>query len=183
MFSTMLYVGIPLSRPGADLWLDNDVTIRIRITKPYRRFYSTPIDSTLLEATNINNFNPVYKFNTENIATQFDNPVKAESDLDRINVVPNPYYSYSGYERNYLDNRIKITNLPQRCEISIFNTNGTLVRQFSKDEAATYLDWDLKNFAGIPIASGVYIIHVKSDAGEKILKWFGVIRPPDLNVF
>ncbi len=182
MFSTMLYVGLPLSVDGEE-WLSNEAKLRIRITKPYKRFYSTPMDSAHSADNNINDFNPVYKFNTADIATQYDNPVKAESDLDKINVVPNPYYSYSGYERNYLDSRIKITNLPQQCTITIFNVNGTLVRQFTKDEAATFLDWDLKNFAGIPIASGLYIIHVKTDVGEKVLKWFGVIRPPDLNVF
>jgi len=182
LFSTVLYTGIPLSVPGQE-WLSTEAKIRVRITKPYKRFYSVPFDSVCASTLNINNYNPVYKFNTENIATQYEEPTKAENDLDKINVVPNPYYAYSGYERNYLDNRVKIVNLPQRCEITIFNTNGTLVRQYSKDEAATFLDWDLKNFAGIPIASGVYIIHIKSDVGEKILKWFGIIRPPDLNVF
>jgi len=34
-----------------------------------------------------------------------------------------------------------------------------------------------------PIAGGVYIIHVKSASGEKIIKWFGGLRTPDLNVF
>jgi hypothetical protein len=182
LYSTMMYTSIPLQVPSQE-WLSNEVKIRIRVTKPYKRFFSTPIDSAWLEAQNINNFNPVYAFNTENIAVEFNNTAKAETDLDNINVVPNPYYAVSGYEQNYLDNRIKIINLPQRCDITIFNSNGILVRQFSKDESATYLDWDLKNFAGIPIASGVYIIHVKSDVGEKILKWFGIIRPPDLNVF
>ena len=182
LYSTMMYTSIPLKVPSLE-WLSNEVKVRIRVTKPYKRFYSTPIDSAWQEANNLNNFNPVYTFNTENIAVEFNNRAKAETDLDNINVVPNPYYAVSGYEENYLDNRIKLINLPQRCEITIFNSNGILVRQFSKDESATYLDWDLKNFAGIPIASGVYIIHIKSDVGEKILKWFGIIRPPDLNVF
>ncbi len=37
--------------------------------------------------------------------------------------------------------------------------------------------------AGIPVAGGIYIIHVKTDVGEKVLKWFGMLRPPDLNTF
>ena len=45
-------------------------------------------------------------------------------------------------------------------------------------------DWDLKNERNIPIASGTYIIHVDVPGiGEKILKWFGVMRPVDLNNF
>ena len=46
------------------------------------------------------------------------------------------------------------------------------------------LDWDLKNSAGITIASGIYLIHVDAGSiGEKTIKWFGIIRPVDLNSF
>jgi len=46
------------------------------------------------------------------------------------------------------------------------------------------LDWDLKNERNIPIAGGVYIIHVEvPGAGEKVLKWFGIMRPADLDNF
>ena len=49
-------------------------------------------------------------------------------------------------------------------------------------DAKTSVDWDLKNFAGIPIAGGVYLIHVKADGlGERTIKWFGILRPVDLN--
>jgi hypothetical protein len=42
----------------------------------------------------------------------------------------------------------------------------------------------LKNQANIPVASGMYIIHVEVDGvGEKVLKWFGVMRPVDLDTF
>ena len=39
------------------------------------------------------------------------------SVLDVINVVPNPYYAFSQYETSKLDNRVKITNLPEVCTI------------------------------------------------------------------
>jgi hypothetical protein len=48
----------------------------------------------------------------------------------------------------------------------------------------SYQDWDLKNDYGIPIASGVYIIHVDAPGiGEKVIKWFGAMRPIDLTNF
>lgn len=100
-----------------------------------------------------------------------------EDVLDDINIVPNPYYAFSTYENNGLDNRVKIINLPYECKISIYNLSGTLIREYSKADPVTYLDWDLKNNKNIPIASGIYIIHVHTDAGDKILKWFGVMRP------
>jgi hypothetical protein len=66
--------------------------------------------------------------------------------------------------------------------------NGNLVRRFKKDdtgaEAKTSLDWDLKNESRIPVASGLYIIHVDvPEVGEKILKWFGVLRPIDIEAY
>jgi hypothetical protein len=99
-------------------------------------------------------------------------------------VVPNPYYAYSAYEHNALDNRVKITNLPEKCTITIYNLSGTKIRQFKKDTPETTLEWDLKNFAAVPISGGVYYIHIKSDNGdERVLKWFSVMRVPDLNTF
>ena len=63
---------------------------------------------------------------------------------------------------NQLDNRVKITNLPQVATIKIFTVSGTLVRELKKDDAVTSIDWDLKNDFGIPIASGMYVIHVET---------------------
>jgi hypothetical protein len=120
--------------------------------------------------------------------------------LDLINVVPNPYYAFSAYETSQLDNRIKIVNLPAKCTVSIYTVGGTLVRKFNRDVPAdnsdgqaystsvpnreTALDWDLKNFKGIPIASGVYLIHIDAPGlGERTLKWFGMTRPLDLDTF
>jgi len=132
---------------------------------------------------------PMYTFS-------FDTPsVTGNSELlisviDHINVVPNPYYAYSEYETGKRDNRVKITNLPEKCEITIFNMQGALVRNFLKDDPLTSIDWDLKNHQSIPIAGGMYIIHVKieipDESGnlveyEKILKWYGVLRQPDLD--
>jgi hypothetical protein len=38
--------------------------------------------------------------------------------------------------------------------------------------------------AAIPIASGIYIIHVKAPGiGERTLKFFAGMRPTDLNAF
>jgi len=184
MYSTAAWVGIPLAVDGKE-WLNNDVTIRIRVAKPYSKYFSTKMDSTSV-ANSQNGQLPMYRFETESVATELNNAEKAKTDLDLIQVVPNPYYAYAGgpgYERNALDNRVKITNLPEQCVISIYNVSGTLIRQITKDEEKTSVDWDLKNFAGVPIAGGVYIIHVKSDNGEKIIKWFGGLRIPDLNVF
>jgi hypothetical protein len=126
---------------------------------------------------------PLYNFDLSGMEPSLSDPVKIQTDLDKVNIVPNPYYAYSSYETSTLDNRVKITNLPRKCVVTIYNISGTLIRQFSKDDPTVSIDWDLKNFAGIPIAGGVYIMHIKSDDGERIVKWFGALRPVDLNTF
>lgn len=181
-FSQIMYTGMPMPVKGQD-WLSNDVTIRIRVAKPYARHESLlPVDSAY-SGTVENRGYPKYSFSLKNLAAEQRNPEKLQTDLDLITVVPNPYYAYSSYERNALDNRVEIANLPETCLVTIYNMNGTKIRQFRKDETKTSLDWDLKNFAGVPIASGIYLIHIKSDEGERIVKWFGTMRPIDLNTF
>lgn len=182
VYSSAMYVSIPIANPEAE-WLNNEAKVRIRIAKPYLRYYSAPHNGMLPGDTENDNF-PMYGFSTSNVATTDNNIEKAKSDLDLITVVPNPYYAYSTYETNQLDNRVKITNLPRKCTVTIYSTNGSLIRQFTKDEAGTAIEWDLKNYAGIPISGGVYLIHVKADGvGEKVVKWFGSLRPIDLNAF
>jgi hypothetical protein len=194
-YASAMYVNIPLAVDGLE-WLSNAVTTKIRVSKPYQRYYSTPLPAGSTDTVNRNY--PMYVFNTSAIATTKYSSDRAASDLDKVNVVPNPYYAYDDYEKDQLDNRIKIVNLPDKCVVTIFDMSGTMIRQFKVDksgislprsstaglntDAKTSIDWDLKNFAGIPISGGVYLIHVKADGlGERTLKWFGILRPVDLN--
>ncbi|NLN74524.1 MAG: T9SS C-terminal target domain-containing protein [Bacteroidales bacterium] len=176
-----MWTSIPMAVPGED-WLSNEVKFRIRVSRPYHRYYSR----VNVGAENPQNDNfPMYSFNTTEFATVKNNIEVAESALDLINVVPNPYYGFSFYEETQIDTRVKITNLPDRCVVSIYSMSGSLIRQYTKDDnVLTSLDWDLKNHAGIPISGGVYLIHVKADGiGERTIKWFGALRPTDLNSF
>ena len=60
-----------------------------------------------------------------------------------------------------------------------------LLKKLEKDsEGSASIDWDLKNQDEIVVSSGLYIIHVEAPGiGEKVIKWFGVLRPIDLNSF
>jgi hypothetical protein len=194
-YGSAMYVSIPLAIEGKQ-WLSNTATTKIRVSKPYDRYYSSPMPAGSNDTVNRNY--PVYVFNTSSIATATNDVTKATSDLDYINIVPNPYYAYDDYERDQLDNRVRLVNLPTKCVVTIFDMSGVVIRQFKVDksgipqprastaglntDAKTSIDWDLKNFAGIPIAGGVYLIHVKADGlGERTIKWFGILRPVDLN--
>ncbi|MCH2231459.1 MAG: T9SS type A sorting domain-containing protein [Crocinitomicaceae bacterium] len=174
-YGSISWVANPLLAPAQDL-LSSDATIKLRVNKEYKHF-SNETDVT----GGPNNGLPMYSWSTDDIATQYNDNAEATSALDLINVVPNPYYAYSEYERNRLDTRVKITNLPEVCTVKIYSTNGKLVRTFEKDNEVTSVDWDLNNFKNIPVAGGVYLIHVDvPGVGEKVLKFFGGMRQIDL---
>ena len=173
------WIGMPTLRPGNNFdpytELPTQTRIRIRMNSAYS-------NRTLADGPN--GGNPQFLFNTSNIATRTYQDTIGKGAMETIRVVPNPYYGFSTYEASQLDNLVKITNLPETCTISIFTPNGTMIRQIRKDNSMTYVEWDMKNTYNVPIASGVYIIHVDAGAlGEKIVKWFGALRPVDLNSF
>lgn len=154
-----------------------EVHIRLNVKRQYGTY--DPDQSAPSQNDNM----PMFTFNTADIAPQVSTEAGKDA-LDLIRVVPNPYYAYSAYEGSQLDNRVKVTNLPPKCTINIFTVSGTLVRQIKKDDESTYVDWDLKNQVNVPVASGMYIIHIDAgDLGEKIVKWFGVMRQIDLDSF
>jgi hypothetical protein len=147
-------------------------------------FTSSSDKARVIDADAVNSFNPVYRFSTDDIIATTGDVNVAKDAMEAIRAVPNPYYGKSSYETNQLDNRVKITNLPKESTISIFSVSGTLVRKLKKDDSMTSIDWDLKNDYGVPIASGLYIIHINAPGiGEKIIKWFGSLRPIDLDTF
>jgi hypothetical protein len=171
-----------------------DARIKLRVAIPYDHMNTLDLNNdgvrddgtsnSVSTTGSNNNWNPMYEFSTDDLAVQTNVDTMAESACDLLNVVPNPYYAYSNYEFDKLDNVVKIVNLPEQCVIKIYTVNGTLVRTFNKDDPYTYMDWDLKNSANIPISSGVYLIHINvPGVCERVLKWFGVVRPPDLDQF
>jgi hypothetical protein len=151
--------------------LATDVTIRLRVNKEYKNFVGS----------NENAGKPMYGWSMEDIATKVGSQDMLKEALAMINVVPNPYYAFSEYERTRLDTKVKIVNLPEVCTVRIYTANGKLVRTFKKDSPQTYIDWDLTNFKAIPVAGGIYLIHVDvPNVGERVLKFFGGMRQADL---
>lgn len=167
-----------------------DVTFKLRVQKPY--------DVAL--GTGENNTYPKYEFSLDSFATEKGVLSVAESALDLIRVVPNPYYAYSDYEKIELDNTIKITNLPAKCKVRIYALDGRFIKELSQDflypnevkngearlngnveeQVVTSLEWDVKNYAGVPAAAGVYLIHVNVEGvGERVLKSFIINRAFD----
>ena len=163
--------------------IPTETRIKLRVAKDYRRYAHDRSDVDETEGTPNNN-NPLYRFSTADVATVTGDVPALTNALDDVRVVPNPYYAYSQYETSKLDNRVKITGLPEVCTVRIYSIAGTLVRTFDKADPLTYIEWDLKNDRNVPIAGGVHIVHVNAPGvGEKIVKWFAVMRPVDLDNF
>jgi hypothetical protein len=179
VYGDCMWVAAPLLESDATLFA-SDVTINLRVTKPFKSNLSANWQVDVPENDNL----PMYTFNTTDLAVVRGDLATAEDALNDIKIVPNPYFGASGYEVNQLENLVKVINLPNVCEVSIYTVNGVLVRSFSKASDITSISWDLKNHAGIPIGSGMYLIHVDAPGiGEKVLKWFGTVRQLDLQSF
>lgn len=169
-YGSLSWIAYPLLSEDQSL-LSTDVTIRLRINKEYKNFVGSGENNGL----------PMYSWSMDDIATVTGSQDQLADALKLINVVPNPYYAFSEYERNRLDTRVKITNLPEKCTVRIYTVNGKLVRTFKKDSPVTSIDWDLNNWQNIPVAGGVYLIHVEvPEIGEVVLKFFGGMRQVDL---
>ncbi|MDD2687058.1 MAG: hypothetical protein PHI54_01210 [Bacteroidales bacterium] len=181
VYKNIMWTSIPIYNDAFD-WLENEVTIRLRVSRPYQR-WSSSLGTGVENPVNKNM--PWYKFSTKSMETMRDVVDSVKSAMDMINVVPNPYFARSAYEADQLDTRIKFINLPKACTIRIYTLNGVLVRTLKKDNVETYVEWDLKNEADIPVAGGVYLIHITDTKTKqtKTLKWFGIQRPTDVNAF
>lgn len=165
---------------------------------PQDAIYKLRVDNGYEVSVGTGDFNgyPTYRFRvTGKAANELDEP-GIETALDAINVVPNPYYGFSEYEDSQFETVIKVTNLPAKCVVTIYTLDGKFVRQYNRDETGLVpegnnraidraqilpdLEWDLKNSKGIPVASGMYLIHVAAEGlGERTIKWFGVNRQFD----
>ncbi len=97
----------------------------------------------------------------------------------QIKVWPNPYYYYNPKQKSLDDNQVHFTHLPTsgRCIIRIFDLSGIPIRRINHSDTGIQFDiWDLRNNYGKKVASGIYIIHIETENGGKVLK-LAVFRP------
>lgn len=96
----------------------------------------------------------------------------AKADVSRINVFPNPYYGVNPQETDKYNRFVTFSHLPQRAIIRIFNLAGIMVRKIDRLSSSQFEQWDLKNQEGLPVGSGLYIVHIDMpDLGTtKIIK-------------
>jgi hypothetical protein len=96
----------------------------------------------------------------------------AETDLNDIKAVPNPFYLYDSYDPSPGSKRLAFHHLPETCTIRIYNIAGDLVRTLDKDDPSTPIAfWDMQTERGLPVASGIYVYVVDAPGfGHKVGK-------------
>jgi hypothetical protein len=178
--------------------IPNDLVVKLRVNNPYGQSRRFNIERE--RDCETDGDNPAYEFEFRGVQSKsLITQDEYKGALANVNVVPNPYYAYSAYETSQFTNIIKITNLPARAIVTIYTIDGQFVQQFNRDERKAMrtgsnlptsttqvfpdLNWDMRNSKGIPVASGVYLIHVQAPelGEERTLKWFGVGRQFDPN--
>lgn len=85
----------------------------------------------------------------------------AKTDVNQVNVFPNPYYGTNSEELNKYNRFVTFTHLPTVAKIRIFNLAGVLVRTIDRNSTSQFERWDLANDSGLPVASGLYIAHIE----------------------
>ena len=107
-------------------------------------------------------------------------------DIEKVNVFPNPYYGRNQLSSNPYDNFVTFTHLPAKAEIRIFNLSGVQVRVIEHDNPnSQFAKWDLTNSSDIPVASGLYLVHIDfPDLNKnKVIKLFIVQKEQILQYY
>lgn len=208
LYQDIMYTSIPVLAKNMVLLsleegiIPNADTIKIRVDRPYEKMFTLETISP-----NTNDSMPRYSFNTEGLAPEFNNAEVAADALNNIRVVPNPYYAFSAYEEHQNASVVKITNLPDKCKVSIYTMDGKLVKKYERafgQDANTELSrqdlslgqetgtanldnsliWNLKNHKDIPVGSGTFMIYVDAgELGHKVVKSVVFVRQPDISNF
>jgi len=95
------------------------------------------------------------------------------SSSEKVGVFPNPYYAYNPAEIYRFGRFVTFTNLTPKATIRIFNIGGEIVRILNKNEPSQFFRWDLANQGNIPVASGMYIVHIEMELpadGSKVTR-------------
>ena len=144
-------------------------------TYPYNQLLPEPGTIFRIATTNPVSTEDIFQFTTPPVVR--NDVVLERTDVQRVSVFPNPYLGDQLAPDGSLVNQVTFSHLPPRVTVRIFNLAGQLVVTLKKDDPSQYLRWNLQNSSGRPVASGIYIAHIKmwlSDNSivEKSIKLF-----------
>ncbi len=94
-------------------------------------------------------------------------------DLSAVYVYPNPTKEST--------EKVTFANLPQRAKITIWTIDGTMVNEIEETDGNGGVDFNLKDFSGNKISTGIYIYRIvqldaTNNEGEEKLGKFAIVR-------
>lgn len=102
--------------------------------------------------------------------------------MDRIQVVPNPYFITHQGQRSPYDAKVYFTKIPSVCKIEIFTINGELVRTIDHEDATGNMQqqaslevWDLLNLNGQRVQSQAFVAVITAPNGAQTVRNFSVV--------
>ena len=169
------FLGMPVSRPVNGLKYFYSVVAY----DPYKP--STPLSPSLpsMESSKANYMKEESGAPSPVIPTKLYEveEIGVKHDLTRIKVVPNPYKGTALFESRYED-KVRFTQLPPACKISIFTLTGDLVNTIYHTDGSDAELWNLLSRNGQAVVSGLYlfVVEVEEPGYDKYIGKFVIIR-------
>jgi hypothetical protein len=112
-----------------------------------------------------------YEFESKKAIIGSNEVASSRNDMDKIRVVPNPYYGYNMLESSSTNRFVTFRRLPKTCSVKIYTLNGDMIKKLEKNNDESDMRWNLRNTDDVPVASGMYIVLIDAPAiGQKIIK-------------
>ncbi len=93
----------------------------------------------------------------------------ADSTLQRVHPVPDPYYVTNAFEASTENKVIKFVNMPTDAILRIYSLSGVLVRVIEHHATGTSESvWDVRNRNGQVVSSGVYFYHIEAGGARRV---------------
>ncbi|MBN2354818.1 T9SS type A sorting domain-containing protein, partial [candidate division KSB1 bacterium] len=101
----------------------------------------------------------------------------SESDLEKVTVVPNPFYRSSGFQLAGDVKLIQFVNLSQTCTIEIYTVRGDLVKTIEhNDPGSGVAVWNQISDYGQYVKSGMYFFRVTNPQGASKMGKFAIVN-------
>jgi len=108
-----------------------------------------------------------------------------DDQLEQVSVVPNPFVITHEGMRSPYESKIYFTRLPRECTISIYTTDGSLLRTFTHTETETSAPsqlgtdvWDLLSSNRQRAASQMLVAKIETPDGASIIRKFTIVVGP-----
>jgi hypothetical protein len=109
----------------------------------------------------------------------------SDEQLEQVQVVPNPYYVTHEGVTTPFQGQLYFTRLPRVCKISIYTTNGDLVKVIDHNELTGVTPdkagadvWNLLSKNNQRVASQMLVAKIETPEGASVIRKFTIVVGP-----